>query len=1074
MTAGATIGDDDLQAALALSMCGDVDSQQNNTCAAATQDDGNQYDEKIGRSSLPLSSTPNCNPILNINENDTEIISKASSLQKKYDDACSIFDCQSFQKLMWDDRSTTTTSTIDDKQRWICERLQLRSHQSWENEYHHQHSDHQDATVFDSAAVSANNNNKRLIADNKNNIANNDGSNKSNLGTPLEVFTGFRLSSTQHRQLLPRHHHLPSQPIWGLTQTHGGPCGVLAAVQAEMIRILLFGRRVDATTAEEDGCGGDGVDSGCYDDIEVRGSGGGRRRLRRQLSNTLYYPFQVSQSTSSTSCTSPPIAEREVTDSLAMAIGMILARAALAPCTATASSCSFDSSSFTRIDSPLHTNIRPTIQIVLPRVECLNYRSPSILGEVGNTSPQRQTLTTTTTKPLTTWLQELLCTPPIAQSTAHCCSTGSHSTNTSSHLLVHTIGAAAAATTTNDNSRDHGVPLATSCGITAASDNDDHDSRLPEVKRLRSSSCNKVNIVDQGGGMRLIDKNYGKLIHSASPFPSCEQVELTALATAVANFLISESGHFLSSVEKEAERTNERADNSTTSTGNGSTTTTTPLNFFQEPGGVMFLVMSLVATRGIDSIRADMDDPNTSLTSNFGHSSQELMNLLLTGRAVSNVFDNTMMLSDDFICHGLQSRPAIGYLTILESLRYCEVGGYYKSPLFPIWIVGSTSHFTVLFGDEQCLVESKSDLMLEKCRRAFQKVEGGNGENGFIPVDKLGDVLDELELTLKAGGDDGVETLKAYLEVTGAGIILWDDFWKACSRLMSGSSLEVIMSGQDDHLMRDVIDDKNIDLGSSDVWADLRRNSIDDYVALVNSIVGLMPDLSELGVLGADKKMPAKRDRESSILHSNQTDEMDKKMSDPAASSSQSDEELARKLAAEWGSLPDQQGGEEVVVDLAVKSDEDYARKLQAMWDAEVMTGPVSSLSAIEVSSHVATTDDVASLASDGSPVGVPLLEGSMMDDSMQNTKKNTFLIDFERHGLSFPLFHYNGLRGGKITCFRVQKLSPTEAIGASIASSSKGGHGSGASGYDLEDVVHTKWPSSLVDWLCETPPSID
>ncbi len=33
-------------------------------------------------------------------------------------------------------------------------------------------------------------------------------------------------------------------------------------------------------------------------------------------------------------------------------------------------------------------------------------------------------------------------------------------------------------------------------------------------------------------------------------------------------------------------------------------------------------------------------------------------------------------------------------------------------------------------------------------------------------MDKLGDVLDELELTSKVGGDDGVETLKAYLEVS--------------------------------------------------------------------------------------------------------------------------------------------------------------------------------------------------------------------------------------------------------------------------------------------------------------------
>ena len=58
------------------------------------------------------------------------------------------------------------------------------------------------------------------------------------------------------------------------------------------------------------------------------------------------------------------------------------------------------------------------------------------------------------------------------------------------------------------------------------------------------------------------------------------------------------------------------------------------------------------------------------------------------------------VLSEELSCHGIQSRPAVGYLSILESLRYCEVGDYYKSPLFPIWVVGSTSHFSVLFGDE--------------------------------------------------------------------------------------------------------------------------------------------------------------------------------------------------------------------------------------------------------------------------------------------------------------------------------------------------------------------------------------
>lgn len=89
-----------------------------------------------------------------------------------------------------------------------------------------------------------------------------------------------------------------------------------------------------------------------------------------------------------------------------------------------------------------------------------------------------------------------------------------------------------------------------------------------------------------------------------------------------------------------------------------------------------------------------MDDPNTTITSQFGHSSQELINLLLTGQAVSNVFDNSMTVSGELTCRGIQQRPAVGYLSQLEALHYCEVGGYYKSPAFPIWVIGSTSHFS--------------------------------------------------------------------------------------------------------------------------------------------------------------------------------------------------------------------------------------------------------------------------------------------------------------------------------------------------------------------------------------------
>lgn len=60
---------------------------------------------------------------------------------------------------------------------------------------------------------------------------------------------------------------------------------------------------------------------------------------------------------------------------------------------------------------------------------------------------------------------------------------------------------------------------------------------------------------------------------------------------------------------------------------------TNSLTWFQRPGGVLLMVMSLTLSRGIDNLKGEMDDPTAKMTSNFGHCSQELINLLLTGQA---------------------------------------------------------------------------------------------------------------------------------------------------------------------------------------------------------------------------------------------------------------------------------------------------------------------------------------------------------------------------------------------------------------------------------------------------------
>lgn len=219
------------------------------------------------------------------------------------------------------------------------------------------------------------------------------------------------------------------------------------------------------------------------------------------------------------------------------------------------------------------------------------------------------------------------------------------------------------------------------------------------------------------------------------------------------------------------------------------------------PGGIMQFLLSVVLTRGPGSVRRDMDDGGGGLlTGQFGHCTQELLNLLLCGCAVSNVFDGSMSMggmSEDgdssLMLRGVPSRPTVGYLSHLESLRYLEVGGYYKTPLDPVWVVGSSSHFTVLFGvTRESIEETQSEKLLERVRRAFESVDNSS-ESGFISVQSLKQVLEQL-LPELAKQEHKVSALASKLEIAGSSIIVWSDFWQAVSRLLTGASLEVVLT----------------------------------------------------------------------------------------------------------------------------------------------------------------------------------------------------------------------------------------------------------------------------------------
>ncbi|KAI0239281.1 putative ubiquitin carboxyl-terminal hydrolase MINDY-4 [Lamellibrachia satsuma] len=134
--------------------------------------------------------------------------------------------------------------------------------------------------------------------------------------------------------------------------------------------------------------------------------------------------------------------------------------------------------------------------------------------------------------------------------------------------------------------------------------------------------------------------------------------------------------------------------------------------------GVVLALYSAILSCTVEQVKSDMDEPSSKLMGAHGYCTQEMVNLFLTGKARSNVFNDVMELENDtgpaLVLKGIDCRQSIGFLSLFEHYQSCQVGTYMKTPKFPIWVVCSESHFSVLF----CL---KRELMNDwKAERRFE------------------------------------------------------------------------------------------------------------------------------------------------------------------------------------------------------------------------------------------------------------------------------------------------------------------------------------------------------------------
>ncbi|ESW15525.1 hypothetical protein PHAVU_007G079400 [Phaseolus vulgaris] len=194
------------------------------------------------------------------------------------------------------------------------------------------------------------------------------------------------------------------------------------------------------------------------------------------------------------------------------------------------------------------------------------------------------------------------------------------------------------------------------------------------------------------------------------------------------------------------------------------------LPFFQSRMGALLFLISALISRGLDLVQSDRDDPSLPLvTAPFGHASQEIVNLLLCGEAVPNVFDGRMDLGGGMFLKGISRDVEVGFLTLLESLNFCKVGQHLKSPKWPIWVVGSESHYTVLFAlDPSVQSENELEGRETQIRKAFD-AQDQSGGGGFISVEGFHQVLRETDIKFPP------EKLE---HLCSAGFIVWSEFWQ--------------------------------------------------------------------------------------------------------------------------------------------------------------------------------------------------------------------------------------------------------------------------------------------------------
>ena len=129
------------------------------------------------------------------------------------------------------------------------------------------------------------------------------------------------------------------------------------------------------------------------------------------------------------------------------------------------------------------------------------------------------------------------------------------------------------------------------------------------------------------------------------------------------------------------------------------------------------------------------------LIGGHNYANQELVNLLLSGRARSNIFDGVKDM-DGLTLRGISGKPLCGFLTYFEHFGYVSAGELYKKPDVNVWVICSESHYTVLF-----TMEKKEDLDQKMVLELYFYDELASQENLYhLTVSRTKSVIDRSDI----------------------------------------------------------------------------------------------------------------------------------------------------------------------------------------------------------------------------------------------------------------------------------------------------------------------------------------